>query len=249
MHVDLHGLRIERFHDSHIEGVQRLYELYLIPTYLQRLRLPFSSTDRDEISEYSFVEEILNIDIVKDERYRDVSVVVLDVNNKVVACSFNYLVDEKMFEENFDKENLRLSRDNSLAPDLRVYLKHQHDIWQGLDLFQKYNLRKLLYQETVIVCPEYRHKGLSVFLMRYTAKIFAHKCDAVLNDSQIDMAIYKKLLAKNVSPEKPLPGSITLRSLVSYDDFFVTVELFIFNNREKHVSKNHLENKRNISRL
>ena len=231
IHVDFRGLRIQKLHDSHIKQVQKLYELYLLPTYIQRLNLPYTATDHEQIRKYDFIEEILNIDNVKSERYRDHSVVVLDQNDRVVACSFNYLVNEKQFEEEFVMENLRLSQDQSLAHDHRVYLKHQYDIWQGLDFFRKYNLQTVLYQETMIIHPEYRHKGMSGFLMRYTKHIFADQCDAVLNDSQIPMEI----LIKATHTKNPMPGSISLREIVSYDDFVVHVALFIHDkNRLQH---------------
>ena len=126
-------------------------------------------------------------------------------------------------EENFD-----LLKDPSIGTNSRRYLQQQYDQWNGLDdlIFKRYNLRSVLYQETIIISPEYRHKGLSTSLMRYTAKTLAGKCDAVLSDSLFPMDLYEKLIADSPR-EKPLPGSITLRSLVTYDDFFVTIELLM----------------------
>lgn len=234
IHVDFRGLRVAKLHESHIKQVQKLYELYLIPTYIQRLNLPYAATDHEQLRKYDYIEEILNIDNVKRERYKDYSIVVLDQNDRVVACSFNYLINEKQFEEDFIQENLRLSQDQSLLQEQRVYLKHQFDIWQGLDLFQKYNLRTVLYQETVIILPEYRHKGMSGFLRRHTARIFADQCDAVLSDSQFPMSLFRKMVESGTQTKNPMPGLIELRQIVSYDDFLVYVGLFLYDKSSRH---------------
>ena len=233
IHADFRELTVEKLHESHIKQVQNLYELYLMPTYIHRLNLPYSASDHEEIRKYGFIEEILNIDNVKSEKYRDHSVVLLDQNNNVVACSFNYLVNEKQFEEDFIEGNLRLLQDQSLAHNHRLYLEHQCDVWQGLDFFQKYNLRTVLYQETIVIHPDYRHKGLSGFLMRYTARIFADQCDAILNDTQFPMELYKRAQGKH-----PLPGAIELRQIVSYDNFLVHVGLFLLNKDGQQHYKN-----------
>ena len=67
---DFGGFRIEKLQDSHIEGVQRLYRLHIMSTYLHRLGLDHLSpeTDLEEIRKYSHIEEILDIDNVKNER-------------------------------------------------------------------------------------------------------------------------------------------------------------------------------------
>ena len=159
---DFKGLKVELFNSTHIKEVQHLYEDFLIPTYVQRLGLNLGQ--KNDFQEADFAEEIINIDNLNDEKYLGVSVVVYD-GDKMIACSMNYLIDEALFNKEFVDYNRRLMNDDRLKPNLRKYTQHLFEVWQGHNFFSKYNLEKVLYQETVIVNPEYRHHGLSVFLM------------------------------------------------------------------------------------
>eukprot|EP00111_Clytia_hemisphaerica_P016809 TCONS_00049855-protein len=231
---DFKGLKVELFNSSHIKEVQDLYEEFLIPTYVKRLGL--TGLGHPNFHEAEFAEEIVNSDNLNDEKYLGVSVVVYD-GDKMIACSMNYLVDEELFNKEFVDYNRRLMNDYSLKPNLRKYIQHLYEVWQGHNFFSKYELEKVLYQETIIVNPKYRHHGLSGFLMNYTKDLCQSKCDGVLSDSQIPLPLYQKIVERDPNARSPIADALILRSVLSYDGFVVSVTLFLYDANDDRKSR------------
>ena len=165
-------------------------------------------------------------------RYQGVSIVDVDEQGKIVACQMNYIIDEAYFNTYFvEYYRVLIATTDDMPASFMSYAKHRYQLWQGLDFFKRFNLKKVLYLESTIVLPEYRHKGLSSVLMNLSMDLAVGKCDDVLCESQIPYELYLKM--KNQGTLGTFPkNSINLRNVMAYDKFYTNVELCIYKDQK-----------------
>lgn len=149
---------------------------------------------RDEVTkEIKDFEWILDPNVTSGEFYQHCSVVCIDkgMNDEVIACYMGYCLDEQEFEESYPENPRRYLQLENQPESVRSYAKSMFQNNYGLDIFQRYDLKKVLYGESWVIAPKYRNT-IMAGNVRLIMKMYEHSMNlagedvgAFLSETQI----------------------------------------------------------------
>ena len=204
----------------HSAQVQKLLDTYLTPMYCQRLKIPLK--DR---SKYTKIEDCLDSEASTSPKFEGQSHVAIDESSgKIVACQLNYFVSRDTFQKEFIDSNQKIAGDLSFSENIRKYCQHRYTVCHDLtDLYQKYNLEKILYMETTVILPEYRRLRIPDMLQDPVYDNYPE--DGILAEGMLNVASY---LAGGLETNKLIQAAkrgemIYCKRVLSYDGFVVPV--------------------------
>jgi len=207
-------IRYIKFEEKHIPEVRELFNTYLVPTLYKRLGITKQQITGDIIE----LEDVVHPDVVSFEIYRECSLVCVDTddNSKVVGCQLNYFLDEDRFNAclvEAPKKYLKLSNKSKKT---REYAEYLLNVYDGHDLFNRYNLKRILYLESSVILPEFRGQNIMRNLMKKSADYFTKEGDGVLAESLIPLKKMKKIKEQgNFEQNYVINGGIFLREVIS----------------------------------
>ena len=211
--------------EKHGEQVQLLLDKYLKPTYLDRMGLR-----ADEVTEKDcLAEDILDSRGVFAKKFEGCSFVVVNKWSRVLGCQLNYYVKKEQFKSDFVDSNFKIMNDYSYKESVRKYCQHRYALCRNwLPLFRTFNMRKLLYLETVLFHPDIRGLKDNKLMLEIVKRIHA-VCDkdcGVLLEMMwpLDKFIkYNPLESSMVVGDVDGDGYVLIERTISYDKFVIPV--------------------------
>ena len=216
------GIHVKKYNVvEHSKGVQNLIELYLIPTYLKRLKI--KNEDRHK---YSHIEDVLDPDRILDPRFEFSSFVTLTSDGEVIACGLNYIVTRSEFQQTWIEKNRVHANDPTLPKSIRDYCQHISSSYDGLTskVFDQYGNDRIIYVESIIFKPEYRGNHTSHMQDQAFEDEF-FKNYHVFVDAMFPLEIFMKqavTYTDYLAPVgRPIDEYTLLKRSLSYDKFVI----------------------------
>uniref|UniRef100_A0A7M5WZM2 Uncharacterized protein n=1 Tax=Clytia hemisphaerica TaxID=252671 RepID=A0A7M5WZM2_9CNID len=215
------SLRISNYcTKKHSAQVQTLLDRYLTPMYCQRLKIPL----KDKLK-YTDIEDCLESDSASNPKFEGQSHVAIEKSSgKLVACQLNYYVSKETFKNVFIDSNQSIAGDLSNNENIRKYCQHRYAVCHDLiDLYEKYNLEKILYMETTVILPEYRRLRVPDLLQDPVYGNYPN--DGILAEGMLTVGSY---LAGGLEQNKLIQSvrrgeMIYCKRVLSHDGFVVPV--------------------------
>lgn len=184
-------LEYMKFEKKHIPAVKELFDKYLIPNYLRRMGITKEELTDDIIK----FETILDPEVTSEKYYQQYSMVCVDrnLNDKVVGCYMCYPLDEAEYNESLVDSAKRYLLLKNQPESVRSYAKALIRSNEGLNIFQEYNLKKILYIETVIIDATYRGNEIikNFFHLSRDRALKDNNISAILSETQIPPEVWK----------------------------------------------------------
>uniref|UniRef100_A0A7M5XI32 Uncharacterized protein n=1 Tax=Clytia hemisphaerica TaxID=252671 RepID=A0A7M5XI32_9CNID len=206
---------------KHAAQVQELYDRYLIPTYLKRLGI-----GEDERTQYSDIEDVLDVNAAYNEKFEGFSFVVIDSSGQVKGVQLSYMFGKDDCENAFPELNRKVVEENKHKESIMKYCQHRYEVCKILyDLYERYGFERAIYLESTVLHPDVRGKGIN---QRLTDHLTSHTDEVIFVEGQIPVDVYIKhygLNATLIGEMVAHNGFLMVTRILSYDLFVVPIEI------------------------
>lgn len=216
-------LEIVRYGKKHIPSVKKLYDRYLIPQYLRHMGIT-----KDEVTkEIIELEWMLHPDVTAAKYYEPYSVVCIDKSreNKVIGCSMAYTLDEQQYYEGFLEKSKQYLNLKNQPESVRDYAKNLINSYGDLNLFEKYNAKKIFYWESVAISPFYRQQNVGSKMIEFSEGLTDKDIKIMLGEMQVPPEDWKG----NIDRFKIRPENEIVLKESFHNDFLCFVILRLLN--------------------